>query len=243
MVCKTLLYFFDTKNVQKPQCIYICILLKPKRRAEHPLFTHFASCTFRKGRGYPTENCMGSSLALQAERLISKISPAPPSTPFLAQDTILWAGSLQVIHGTYTHNFASSRGAAWPGLGIFGRVLSCASENWLQWEYFGWTMMPAVSMYPGHVLTGFFAYKNHVHQQQWPVRGIPHNWAWVQCSLLLSRLFSFPADQKAISRTPSHLSRPLGFWLCTNYGSSSPFLSFVASFLASFLWVASRWSC
>lgn len=60
-------------------------------------------------------------LALQAERLISKISPAPPSTPFLAQDTILGAGSLQVIDSTYTLNLASSRDAAWPGLGIFGR--------------------------------------------------------------------------------------------------------------------------
>ena len=105
-----------------------------------------------------------SSLALQAERLISKISLAPPSTPFLAQDATLRAGSLQIIHSSYTHNFASSRDAAWPGLGIFGRGLSCASKNWPQWEYFSWTTVPSVSMYPGCVLSGFFAHEDHVHQ-------------------------------------------------------------------------------
>lgn len=129
-VCKTLLYLFDTKNVQKRQCIYIHTLLKPKRRAEHPLFTRFFSCTSGKDQGYPIEDCRGKAAWHCRQRLISRISPAPSSTPFLAQDAILWAGSLQVIPGTYTHNFASSRDAAWPRLGTFGRVLSSASKNW-----------------------------------------------------------------------------------------------------------------
>lgn len=31
-------------------------------------------------------------------------------------------------------------------------------------EYFGWTIVPSVSMYPGHVLTSFFAHEDYMHQ-------------------------------------------------------------------------------
>lgn len=71
-------------------------------------------------------------LALQAEGLINKIPPAPPSTPFSAlfhrED---FCSHVQYIN---TH-FSNSRDAAWPGPGIFGRNVACASKNWLQSEH------------------------------------------------------------------------------------------------------------
>ena len=98
-------------------------------------------------------------------------------------------------------------------------------------------LSPSVSTYPGHVLTGFSAHKDHAHQAAmacqesycfWLLEGESHT-PGLRCNAHCSSLGISPSlqGQEAMSGSLS----------------GSPFLSFVAVFLASSLWVGSRWSC